>query len=252
MDSRPTPVADLPPAEQEAIARAEAEAIPFGEQGHPNADSSPEFVTDDELFGYNDDADETLVEAALREYGLDGVESLPEVGEDLVDVDESAEVKRVLKHPGDPTAEEYEAHRVDHLPYRSWCPHCVAGKATGRQHRSIRDRPLVPQFGFDYMHSSDGNALGMGEEEIVKILVAKCHHSKCVFAHVVPQKGLDPTLYAVERLKRDVMWLGHTKLVLKSDNERAILALLRSTLRVLQKEVNIENIQESHPAAYDP
>ena len=60
------------------------------------------------------------------------------------------------------------------------------------------------------MHSSDGNALGMGEDAdaAVKILVAKCHHSKCVFAHVVPQKGLDPTLYAVERLKRDVMWLG--------------------------------------------
>ena len=30
MDSRPTPVADLPPEEQEAIAQAEAEAIPFG------------------------------------------------------------------------------------------------------------------------------------------------------------------------------------------------------------------------------
>ena len=75
-----TPVADLPPAEQEAIARAEAEAIQFGEQDDADADSSPEFVTDDELFGPNDEADERLVDAALREYGLDDVESLPEVG----------------------------------------------------------------------------------------------------------------------------------------------------------------------------
>jgi hypothetical protein len=95
-------------------------------------------------------------------------------------------------------------------------------------------------------------ALESGEDEIIKILVAKCHASKCIFAHVVPQKGVDTTLYAVERLKRDVMWLGHTRIVLKSDNERAILALLRTTLRVLQKEVEIDNVQESHPAAYDP
>ena len=69
---------------------------------------------------------------------------------------------------------------------------------------------------------------------------------------MVPLKGVDTTLYAVEWFKRDVMWLGHTRIVLKSDNERAILALLRTMLRVLQKEVEIDNVQESHPAAYDP
>ena len=109
-----------------------------------------------------------------------------------------------------------------------------------------------PQLGFDYLHATESFALETGDEEVVKILVAKCHQSKCVFAHTVPQKGLDPALYAVERLKRDVMWLGHTRLVLKSDNESAILALLRNTLKVLHKEVEIDNIQEAHPAAYDP
>ena len=174
-----TPVADLPPAEREAIARAEAEAIQFGDHDADDADSSPEFVTDDELFGPNDEADERLVDAAMREYGLDGVETLPEVGEDLVDVDEEDTTKRVLRHPGDPTAEEYEVHRVDHLPYRSWCPHCVNGKATGRPHRPrTADRDSVPQLGFDYLHGSESLALASGEEEIIKILVAKCHSSK--------------------------------------------------------------------------
>ena len=225
MQTDSTPAADLTPAEQEAIARAEAEAIRLGEQDDVDADSSPEFVTDDELFGPNDEADERLVDAAMREYGLDGVETLPEVGEDLVDVDEDDTTKRVLRHPGDPTAEEYETRRVDHFPYRSWCPHCVNGKATGRPHKPRNaDRDAMPQLGFDYLHGSESLALASGEEEIIKILVAKCHSSKCIFAHVVPQKGVDTTLYAVERLKRDVMWLGHTRIVLKSDNERAILA----------------------------
>ena len=103
MNSRPIPGADLPPEEREAIARGEAQAIRAGEE---DADSCPELVTDDELFGYNDEADERLVDAALREYGLHGVESVPEVGEDLADVDEPDEAKRVLKHPGDATAKE--------------------------------------------------------------------------------------------------------------------------------------------------
>ena len=141
MQTDSTLVADLAPAEQEAIAQDEAEAIRFGEPFDADADSSPEFVTDDELFGPNDEADERLVDAAMREYGLDGVETLPEIGEDLVDVDEEDTAKRVLRHPGDPTAEEYEAHRVDHLPYRSWCPHCVNGKATGRPHKPCTADP---------------------------------------------------------------------------------------------------------------
>ena len=38
---------------------------------------------------------------------------------------------------------------------------------------------------------SESLALASGEEEIIKILVAKCPASKCIFAHVVPQKGVD-------------------------------------------------------------
>ena len=37
----------------------------------------------------------------------------------------------VEPRPGQPTQTQLEDHRVDHLPYRSWCPECVAGKATG-------------------------------------------------------------------------------------------------------------------------
>ena len=65
-----------------------------------------------------------------------------------------------------------------------------------------------------------------------------------------PCKGVDPERYAVERLRRDVLWLGHNKVILKSDNEKAIVTLLRTTLAVLRLE-NVENTQEAHPAACD-
>ena len=112
------------------------------------APSSPEDVTDDELFGGDDSADEWLVEAALQR-SFEDVDELPEVGEDLVDVEEVDAKKRVLKGPGDPTIEEYEAHRTDRMPYRSWCPHRVNGRATGHQHKSQKEEQRVPQFGFD-------------------------------------------------------------------------------------------------------
>ena len=77
IESRPAPMADLSPEEHEAIARAESVTIQAGEQRSDDNDSSPEFVTNDELFGYNDDAEEKLVDAALREHGLDNVGSVP-------------------------------------------------------------------------------------------------------------------------------------------------------------------------------
>ena len=39
-------------------------------------------------------------------------------------------------------------------------------------------------------------------------------------------------------------------MILKSDNERAIVAVLKNTIKALRIE-NSENTQESHPAAYD-
>ena len=43
--------------------------------------------------------------------------------------------------------------------------------------------------------------------ETLKVLVAKCCKTKCVFADTVPQKGVDSERYAVDRLVRDLRWL---------------------------------------------
>ena len=107
---------------------------------------------------------------------------------------------------------------------------------------------MIPVFGFDFLlgtHDAESD-----KEDTIKILVAKCQLSKCTFAHMVPQKGVDPDLYAAKRLMRDILWLGHNKIILKSDNERSIVSLLRNTIKALRIE-NIENTQEAHPAAYD-
>ena len=67
----------------------------------------------------------------------------------------------------------------------------------------------------------------------------------------MPQKGVDADRYAVERLVRDIQWLGHTRVILKSDNEKAILKLLTEVLKDLRVS-SLEQATQQHPAAYDP
>ena len=81
--------------------------------------------------------------------------------------------------------------------------------------------------------------------------MAQCQLTKYVFSHVVPQKGIDSDRYAVERLARDIQWLGHTRIILKSDNEKAIVKLLTEVLQSL-RVTPIEQAAQQHPAAYDP
>ena len=38
-----------------------------------------------------------------------------------------------------PSEEEVRAHNVSHLPFRDWCPDCVAGRAKDWPHRSWKE-----------------------------------------------------------------------------------------------------------------
>ena len=46
---------------------------------------------------------------------------------------EASQVKQAVK-PCRPSQQEVDEHMVTHLPFRSWCPHCVSGKSRGKQH----------------------------------------------------------------------------------------------------------------------
>ena len=49
----------------------------------------------------------------------------------------------------------------------------------------------------------------------------------------------------------DIKWLGYSKVVLKSDNEPAIVKLLTEALRELRISGLLE-VLEKHPPEYDP
>ena len=124
--------------------------------------------------------------------------------------------------PDDPTQDEIDEHNIDHGVFRSWCPHCVRGRAVAYGHKKKqKDKRLVPVVSVDYMYMTDRQR--KDEEPGTPILIVKDETTKITWAHAVPHKGRDA--YAIERLRRDLYLLGHKKLVLKSYPEHAIKAL---------------------------
>ena len=78
----------------------------------------------------------------------------------------------------------------------------------------------------------------------------RCSKTKIIFAHVVPQKGLDPKRYVVDMIVEDVLYLGYSNVLLKTDNEKAIAKVLSESLAAC-KVAGVEQVGEEHPPPYD-
>ena len=121
-----------------------------------------------------------------------------------------------------PSAREVEEHNLDHAVFRSWCPHFVKGRAESYGHvRKVLRESDAPVIAIDYMymHSEQEKE----EEKGMPIIVMKDDRTKMTLAKVAPNKGV--VSYAVEIVKRFIELLGYKKIMFRSDNEPAILAL---------------------------
>jgi hypothetical protein len=65
--------------------------------------------------------------------------SRPGSSDDHLKLDESEESRKpnVKRLPPQVAQEEVDRHNVTHLPFRSWCQHCVRGKATDDHHKRL-------------------------------------------------------------------------------------------------------------------
>ena len=179
---------------------------------------------------------------------------------------------RTAPDPQLPTEAEVEDHRVDHTPYRIWCEWCRRSRGLGEQRgRGAGAVHLIPVVAMDYFfltkdsvdtreslsrtgfaRDPDGDArleAAIVEGTIVKCIILKDLKSKCMFAWVVPQKGRDASGFVVDLLSSAIKWLGYSNVLLKSDNEPAVLSVLRDTLRAIRVEVG--EAKEEHCLAYD-
>ena len=79
-------------------------------------------------------------------------------------------------------------HNKTHLPYRSWCRECVAGRSDNPAHRLVEDpdgeRRRLPEAHLDYAFLRRESP-----DKLAKLLVIKLRPSRAARAYVAPAKG---------------------------------------------------------------
>ena len=142
--------------------------------------------------------------------------------------------------------------------YRDWCPDCNEAFGRERAHRgtdSLHQR-LVPLISCDYLFITQKGVFSrneLPEEECdgaLTVLVLYCSATRSIFAHAVPKKGVDSQGYSVEMIRDDVLWLGHTKVMIRSDNEPALLQVVGTALTALKMKGVTSSSEGS--VRYDP
>ena len=185
---------------------------------------------------------------------------------------DEVELHRMAPDPGQPTARQVADHRLTHTPFRTWCQWCIMGRGRGPHHSRRLGESAVAIVGLDYFFvtrsgiktrpeledypdNDAGNAaLAIAREagELIKCIILRCSKTKAVFAHVVPCKGVDEDDYVANVVIKDLEWLGHTAMILKADNERALQALVTRVIRIATAKCQtLEQVAKEHPARYD-
>ena len=136
-----------------------------------------------------------------------------------------------------PTKAGIDEHFPLHLNYRSWCPHCVAGKARLAQHMvqpSDRER-LGVTVHMDYAFMTAEEA----EETMQPTLVVYDDDKMAFWALGVEQKGVTEGIVRYLAGILDQSGYQGQKITVKSDQEPSILAL--------KKAVAAERVGETVP-----
>ena len=141
---------------------------------------------------------------------------------------------KAMRAPRDPTQEEIDDHEAaGHTPYRSWRRACVAG--AGRRDRHVRQlkdmEKAVPTISVDYAFLGEPGAHGEGRATDMPILVTKCDADRWVTSDPVPCKGTSSSSYGAKCLAEVLVQSGYPKVILKTDNESAILELKREAVK---------------------
>ena len=103
------------------------------------------------------------------------------------EVDEDAEnvIRRPKRRqdPREPTEAEREEHEMTHIPFRSWCRHCVRGRGKEEACRQVKRDYDVAEVHMDFMFMGEEGGKGT-----IAVLVAKERSTGMVLATVAPRK----------------------------------------------------------------
>ena len=125
---------------------------------------------------------------------------------------------------------------VSHWPFRNWCEHCVRGKARAGPHRTTTQKSEIPIVGIDFMWmTSEEDKREYGYQREMPILVSADEKTGWLGAWVIPEKG--EHWHAVRMLVGSLEELGYNQVIVRSDQEPAIVKLKSAVKREITREV---------------
>ena len=143
------------------------------------------------------------LDAVSPNFDVDGISDEGEDVELTVGDDEQSEegaTARSVTVPIRPSQKEVNKHMLTHIPFRSWCPHCVRCKAIYKGHRHAKStgEAFIPIISIDYAYMTEEDKHATEDTGTMPIIVV--HDSKCnaVTADVVTSKGANE--YAIARV----------------------------------------------------
>ena len=122
----------------------------------------------------------------------------------------------------EPSKEEREEHEASGCAvYRSWCPYCVQGRGQSNPHLPRQGASEIPEICLDYAYE------GRDGEEPITLLCARCPELDHYACTQVASKGANR--YSTAFLVAWIKSLGYKRIVVRSDNEAALLKLIDVT-----------------------
>ena len=157
----------------------------------------------------------------------------------VVDCD-SGEPATILNAPVTPSFEELEARNATHIPFRTWCKWCVAGRKPNPHHIRAKGAARdVPVLRGDYRFVKDSR-----DQELLTMYVGNLYPSNAIVAFPVAQKGYDEC--AVHRFAKFLRMCGVRRLVYTSDQEGALKALTEAAVNELNMDGELYNAVPEH------
>jgi hypothetical protein len=137
------------------------------------------------------------------------------------EVCEESRVPKRMQNPMLPSKAEREVHELTHVPFRSWCEHCVRGRGEGVRHEAGKEMPEQTEVHMDFFFVGDE-----GQNKKLTVLAVRERTTRMTMSAVAPSKGEQQFL--AKRVQAFLKEIGADTgdITLRSDQEPAMKVLL--------------------------
>ena len=164
-------------------------------------------------------------------------------------------VPNTLATPSLPSAKEVAEHNLTHIPYRNWCPICIAAAGREDAHRrgamDEEGEMICPTVGFDYAFWGEGAKRVEDADRKagdVTGIIIKDFKTGCLWAHTALVKGATDE-WLMRQIVADIDEQGYSDMRLKSDGEPSTKAVQKAIMGMRKAPQTTVPI---NPPRYDP